>query len=539
MISGKQIHFNIDFEKTTPLYCEFLRGDSIEFHFDFNNTYNATKMRVLCYTKHGQYAFGDEFTDLNVATFYTNRTAGYSGLATITVQLLDDSENLINSANIVCKIIESNTQTPFIVSPDFAEKSKVEIAQLVSEGKLQIVKATSDAKEEIDNWSDQNSRFAKNESDISDLQLFKANTGALHFNGGSLVVGASGTTDKMPSTFSWCRTLNITQQQWSNVANGRHFDTNSSSSAKGLSVFKTSNRLGFKYGDGTFASGNILLSEDETNVIIDGKTHTLVIVGANERLRIYVDNILLRDVSVVGATTIPSTSYRYQIDRFTGKYSRIYNFNFDITSEDAPYTLADYQQGKPIPPKAFYGQDSFVGGIEQSYSWLRSGLTMTSNITFNKNGTNFIFDNTNGTILEYQEAIFNVNIPKGAYLTAEGVWSGIYYVMAYNKSTNINIGQIIAKGNKITPLTLSADCNALRIRPMATEAGSTKTITLPPSCKIKVNGAILALEDYTITNGTTQMIFDYSGNNNDATVTGTVKGDNDNRIAKLIDFIKA
>jgi hypothetical protein len=35
------------------------------------------------------------------------------------------------------------------------------------------------------------------------------------------------------------------------------------------------------------------------------------------------------------------------------------------------------------------------------------------------------------------------------------------------------------------------------------------------------------------------MVFDYSGNNNDATVSGSVVGDNDNRIAKLIDFIKS
>lgn len=360
----------------------------------------------------------------------------------------------------------------------------------------------------------------------ANLQSIINNKGTLHFNSGILVVGASGTTDKMPSTFSWCRTLNITQQQWSNVANGRHFDTNSSSSAKGLSIFKTSNRLGFKYGDGTFASGNILLSVDETNVIIDGKTHTLIIVGANERLRIYVDNILLKDVSVVGATTIPSTSYRYQIDRFTGKYSRIYNFNFDITSTNAPYTIADYQNSKPIPPKAFYGQDSFVGGIEQSYSWLRTGLTMTSNITFDENGTNFIFDNTQGTSAEYQVVAFSVNIPKGAYLTAEGDWSNIYSVFAYNNSTSI--GQIISTGN-ITSLTLSADCTSLRIRPLSTPAGSNRTITLPPSCKIKVNGATLALEDYTF-NGE---VLDYSGNNNHATITGDVKGDNDTKVETL------
>jgi hypothetical protein len=51
--------------------------------------------------------------------------------------------------------------------------------------------------------------------------------------------------------------------------------------------------------------------------------------------------------------------------------------------------------------------------------------------------------------------------------------------------------------------------------------------------------ALLALENYTITNGTTKQIFDYSGNAKDATCSGVVKGDNDNRVQRLVDFIKA
>ena len=61
---------------------------------------------------------------------------------------------------------------------------------------------------------------------------------------------------------------------------------------------------------------------------------------------------------------------------------------------------------------------------------------------------------------------------------------------------------------------------------------------IPPSI-LDGTQTILALENYTITNGTSKIIFDYSGNNNDATIVGDVKGDNDKRITKLIDFIKA
>lgn len=399
MISGKQIHFNIDFEKTTPLYCEFLRGDSIEFHFDFNDTYNATKMRVLCYTKHGQYAFGDEFTNLNVATFYTNRTAGYSGLATITVQLLDDNENLINSANIACKIIESNTQTPFIVSPDFAEKSKAEIAQLVSEGKSQIVEATSNAKEEIDSWSDQSQRLANNEANISNLQLFKANSGALHFNGGNAQCSKLGLQQKQQFSFAVRIKANkndvLIKKQVNIIEMGVYLFY--------LYIHPSIQRLSV-YAAGT---GNSLKSvtTEQNNRIFDGNWHSLFVTYDGTTLTLSDEYGVLLTVNYSIQEQTIGTKFGYN---FVGQMQDICIFNFDMLADDAPYTIEDYKNGKAIPPSILDGTQT-----------------------------------------------------------------------------------------------------------------------------------ILALENYTITNGTTQMIFDYSGNNNDSTVTGIVKGDNDNRIAKLIDFIKA
>lgn len=54
--------------------------------------------------------------------------------------------------------------------------------------------------------------------------------------------------------------------------------------------------------------------------------------------------------------------------------------------------------------------------------------------------------------------------------------------------------------------------------------------------------ALLSLQDYTITNGSTQQVFDVSGNANDATATlsdgGSLKGSNDISVGRLIDFIK-
>lgn len=53
---------------------------------------------------------------------------------------------------------------------------------------------------------------------------------------------------------------------------------------------------------------------------------------------------------------------------------------------------------------------------------------------------------------------------------------------------------------------------------------------------------LLSLQDYTILNGSTQQVFDVSGNANDATATlsdgGSLKGSNDISVGRLIDFIK-
>lgn len=54
--------------------------------------------------------------------------------------------------------------------------------------------------------------------------------------------------------------------------------------------------------------------------------------------------------------------------------------------------------------------------------------------------------------------------------------------------------------------------------------------------------ALLSLQDYTVQNGSTQQVFDVSGNANDATATlsegGSLKGSNDISVSRLIDFVK-
>ena len=56
---------------------------------------------------------------------------------------------------------------------------------------------------------------------------------------------------------------------------------------------------------------------------------------------------------------------------------------------------------------------------------------------------------------------------------------------------------------------------------------------------VERDGAIVALENYTIArNTTTKLIKDAAGNGNDATVSGVLAGDRDNAIAAFVDELK-
>ena len=340
----------------------------------------------------------------------------------------------------------------------------------------------------------------------------KANTGVLHFNGGNAQCSKLGLQQKQPFSFAVRIKANkndVLIKKQVNIIDMGVFYLYIHSSVQRLSVYATGNSLQS-------------VTAEQNDRIFDGNWHSLFVTYDGTTLTLLDEfGVLL----TVNYSIQEQTSGTLFGSNFVGQMKDICIFNFDMSADDAPYTIADYKNGKAIPPKAFYGQNSFVGGIEQSYSWLRSGLKMKSNITFDENGTNFIFDNTNGTSADYQVAVFNVNIPKGACVSIEGDWASIYAVYLYYGS--VTPIQLIDNGKIINNhVTNTENCTVLRIRPLSTPAGSTKTITLPPSCKIKVNGAILALEDYTFNNE----VLDYSGNNNHATVTGNVMGDCDTKI---------
>lgn len=141
----------IDPTNETLLSVDFGRADAMKFIFDFGSfdTSLAVKSRVFAYRDtDAAYCFGAEFTQAGVeivsssesasdststseseslgsewlAYFSSVRTSGYSGALRMTVQLVDANGDLINSANILCNVVETNAKTPFEPSPEFRDE---------------------------------------------------------------------------------------------------------------------------------------------------------------------------------------------------------------------------------------------------------------------------------------------------------------------------------------------------------------------------------------------------------------------------------
>ncbi len=174
---------------------------------------------------------------------------------------------------------------------------------------------------------------------INDLQLFKANTGALHFNG---------------SGYAQCSKL-LRNQQFSFAVRIKA-NKNDVLTGKQVNIIDTGVFYLYIHSSvqrlSVYATGNSLKSVtvEQNDRIFDGNWHSLFVTydGTTLTLLDEFGVLLTADYSIQEQTSDTKIG-----TNFVGEMSDVCLFNFDITSADALYTIADYQQGKPIPPKAF------------------------------------------------------------------------------------------------------------------------------------------------------------------------------------------
>ena len=406
-------------------------------------------------------------------------------------------------------------------------------------------------------------------TDAGALALGKLSAGTLYFNNAKLF-GSNFTIPNFP--FSICATVRV--DSWEGSTDGMQtifqFGNNGTGALWGSIFFNNViNNPGIllrisKNTDGTISYSEISYTLDTDTFL--GKEHT--IIGVCRELESTPVNF---DIYVDGAK-VATTPYKgLTLDSLSGTVNYAVNtsnpndssqsasanpmmlrnlciFNFDISAEGSPYTIADYAAGRLIPPSLIGNQFTGMYGS----GWSVSGDTATCSGTSTESYPRI----TRGAIPSGFNFSFTIDVelsfsgtPKfEVYTNCQKAHAEVYDYSTQLTTqkdsapgggfySNASLG-ITASGHYRIKFDCESSLGGKGTIQMACSALSSGTIILSDTYYTRCN---LALENYTIArNATTTLVKDASGNSNDATVqgSGTVAGDNDQSIKVFVDEIK-
>ncbi len=407
------------------------------------------------------------------------------------------------------------------------------------------------------------------ENKVLDSHLSKLPYGTLYFNKGKLF-GSNFAIPNFP--FSICATVRV--DSWEGSTDSMQtifqFGDNGTGALWGSICF--SNVINnpniqlriSKNTDGTVSYSEVSYFFDKDTFL--GKEHTIVgicreLESTPVNFDIYVDGAKVATTPYKGLTLDSlSGSVNYAVNTSNQNDSsqpasanpmmlrNLYVFNFDISAEGSPYSIADYVAGRLIPPSLIGNQFTGMYGSGWSVSGDTATCSGTSTLSYPRV--------TGGVIPSGFDFSFTIDIE----LSFSGTPSFEVYTDCqkahaeiYDYSTELTTQKNSAAGggfygNASLGITSSGhyrikfDCESSlggrgRMQ-LVIGALSSGTIILSNTYYTRCN---LALENYTIArNATTTLVKDASGNSNDATVqgSGTVAGDNDQSIKVFVDEIK-
>jgi hypothetical protein len=207
-----------------------------------------------------------------------------------------------------------------------------------------------------------------------------------------------------------------------------------------------------------------------------------------------------------------------------------------MSADDAPYTIADYVAGKDESPLLYGGAYNF----NSKSDWL---AFLSNEGTFASTGNDLTFTASEDATANYLVFYVNASVKAGAKVEAlidsvvnnSSATTSKYSISAGATATN-DAGSSPSSNTLFgtqTSFTTTKDSNKLAFWIWKTgtfATGESLTLVNP---QIRVNGALLSLDDYSISVGGSKIVPDVSGNLNDATITGAVYGSKDNSIARL------
>lgn len=439
-----------------------------------------------------------------------------------------------------------------------------------------------------------NSALAGNTDELGLTQILKQNGGQLYLNGGY------ATTNCKP-TFGAAQSLLFTYEvseaeldasPWSIIGNAHIW-----SGQKGIGFAKnTSNNIqcGFNWG-GTTETREILTAT--TAQFADGKPHAWALVcgknATNGFLKLYRDGVLIGSKTSLALFNdfIPDNGFYFgkaqtsgeQDSSAKGRLSRVAFFNFDVSASDASYSLADYQAGKSIPPSFNLTTPQVLLDLKEStvanVQWYTNRADAVQYSGVWEDGA-FVLKNTADTTVDSEmKKVFYIQpyitlaerLPAGSLIEVSfGEWvfntthfaqspetpdadvskQRFYGWLTVGTSPGMpNIGHGSRRSDKKFRFFTKEVSQKLYFSnySFALPNSASEGDVIPANTvfwqikglKIKVNGAALNLENYTIArNTTTRLIKDLSADGYDATITGNIRGDMDRRVEVFVDEIK-
>lgn len=419
------------------------------------------------------------------------------------------------------------------------------------------------------NVSQNKTAISSIQADISTLTLSKLPYGTLYFNNAKLF-GSNFTIPNFP--FSICATVRVDSWEGSTETTQTIFQFgDSGNGALWCSIcfdnIITTPRIVlriFKNTDGTVSYSEVSYIFNKDTFL--GKEHTIVgicreLESTPVNFDIYVDGAKVTTTPYKGLTLDSlSGSVNYAVNTVNGNLTssaasanpmmlrNLCIFNFDVSAEGSPYSIADYVAGRLIPPSLIGNQFTGMYGSGWSVSGDTATCSGTSTESYPRITRGVIPSGFNFTFTVDVELAFSGTPQFEAYTTCQKAHAEIY-----DYSTQLTTQKDSASGGGFygaasLGITSSGhyrikfDCESSLARrgEMQLVIGplTSGTIILSDTYYSRCN---LALENYTIArNATTTLVKDASGNSNDATVQGdgTVAGDNDQSIKVFIDEIK-
>ena len=389
---------------------------------------------------------------------------------------------------------------------------------------------------------------------IGKLFQTKLDTGVLYCNGGFAKVPQAAFTTLSKATmlvrFARKNTTRTADEYICNIGDGG--SENTGISLRLLTDNRFSVLLKFKKADGTHY--NSAIPAFDASAYLVGKIHSAAVCWSGTSAKIYIDGVLKGSALGIPSGAVISTSTigitlagrgKTNAQFFYGQVSDFAVLNYDASEVDSDgnytsaYSIADYQNGKAIPPSMrpfseVLGRNatwSVMGNAPVDVSVSGDVITLTT--TAEISDTYFRIKPA-GTINGRAGQTFRASIDSisgiGGYGLGVKPMKGTTEINQFNLTNNTKSGSVY-NASAFDSFNLT-----IRYGSSPIPSGTVFTIT---GFRAWVNGAIVALENYTIArNTTTKLIKDASGNGNDATVSGVLAGDRDNAIAAFVDELK-